>query len=394
MVHEVSTTLPCVLLTSLSGQLGGMEFRLAEEARLLQRLPARPLLAVSRFPGLDAWLDSLRAEGLETVDFEPAHFFEQWAWRRSNLLLARWRDVRRLRRLAPALVHVAYAWTETGGSRLWLAAKAGVPAVIGVHNSFPRYELPAWSARLMRDAFANVRGIYGVSDSAVNQFMQTYGSFVGPRTAIQTIFNFVDTGLFRPSLKARAAFRRAFDIPQDALVVGSIGRIDVQKQPLAVLHCFAAATAGMGHAFLVFVGQGPMEPAVRAEVDRLGLGGRVRFAGFRRDPQAMFPGLDVHVLFSKQEGFGISTAEAMACGVPVVATDVPGTRDVFARVPAGVMVPFLDEHAAAHALRLLLLDDDRRQQLGALGCEGVPRHFGKPIWERDLADFYRRMLAA
>jgi hypothetical protein len=113
-----------ILLTSQSGQLGGMELRLADESRLLSQIGYEPALAISPFAGSAAWLATLEAEGLRLAQFDPPPFFEEWPWRRANLLRARLLDSRRLARLAPSLVHVAYAWTLTGGSRLGSATGA------------------------------------------------------------------------------------------------------------------------------------------------------------------------------------------------------------------------------------------------------------------------------
>lgn len=386
-----TTTGRRILLTSLSGQLGGLELRLADEARLLKEHGHWPQLAISPFPGAATWFKSLRAEGLELAGFEPPPFFEQWQWRRLNLLRARLLHRRRLLALTPDLMHVAFAWTGTGGSRLWLSDSCGVPSVISVHNAFPRASLSPWGTGLMRQAFRSVRGIYGVSDSALHQFLDIYGPFLGSSTITSTVHNFVDVARFRPNPAARQRTRAQLGIGPDALVVGSIGRIDSQKEPLAVARCFAAATRGMQDAVLVFVGQGPLAAELETEIRRLGVEQRVRRVDFRSDPENYFPALDVHILLSRQEGFGITTAEAMACGVPVLATDVPGTRDVLADTGAGWLVPYLDEAAVAHALQRALNDPIQRSSMGQRGVSIARQRFAKPIWERSLMSFYEQV---
>ena len=380
-----------ILLTSLSGQLGGLELRLADEARLLLKRGYQPQLAISPFPGSVNWFDSLRTEGLELASFDPPPFFEQWRWRRLNLLRARLLHRQRLRALAPDLVHVAYAWTETGGSRLWLSDNCGVPSVVSVHNAFPRTDISPWGIRLMRQAFRSVRGIYGVSDSALHQFLDVYGSFLRTSTITATIHNFVDVERFHPSAETRKKTRMLLGIAPDALVVGSIGRIDAQKEPLTVARCFAASTRDMQNAVLVYVGDGPLTDELTTEVSRLGIEEKVRRVDFRSDPESYFPALDIHVLLSQQEGFGITTAEAMACGVPVLATDVPGTRDVLADTGAGWLVPYLDEAAVTHALRRALNDPAQRLAMGQRGVSEARRRFAKPIWERNVMSFYERV---
>lgn len=390
---ERAAARPKILLTSLSGQLGGLELRLAEEARLLDSLGYASALAISPFPGSDAWMASLRREGLTIADYSPPPFFEEWRWRRANLWRARLLWAPRLRRAAPRLVHVAYAWTQTGGSRLWLNHCCNIPSVISVHNFFPLARMSPWHERLTSQAFRSVKGIYGVSASALERFCDIYSPFIGKETVRRAIHNFVDVDRFFPSAERRAATRAALGIPGDALVVGSIGRLDEQKEPLSLIRIFDVIAQRHLNAYLVFVGQGPLAKNARAECDRHGWAGRVRFTGFRDDVERLYPALDVHVLLSQREGFGISTVEAMACGVAVLATDVPGTRDVMHGSQAGVLVPYSAHEAAVAELEALLLEPTRRATLGAAGRAHAMARFSKERWSDEVSQFYEDVLA-
>jgi glycosyltransferase involved in cell wall biosynthesis len=381
-----------ILLTSQSRQLGGMELRLADEARLLASIGYEPTLAISPFDGIDPWLGSLKEEGLDLAHFDPPPFFEEWTWRRSNLLRARLCATRRLARLAPSLVHVAYAWTQTGGSRIWLSDRCGIPSVISVHNFFPLLQLGPWHRMLMADAFRSVRGIYGVSESALTRFCECYEPFIPARTILRTIHNFVDVHRFFPSPDRRAAGRKALNIPPDAPVIGSIGRLDIQKEPLAAARIFARVLAAMPDAYFIFVGQGPLDEATQQEVQRLGFADRVRFPGFRRDVESLYPVFDVHLLLSRIEGFGISTAEAMACGVAVVATDVPGTQEVLAASDAGLLVAYGAEDDAVEALLAVLRNPQRRAAMGSAGRSTAVRRFSRERWAASLTTFYREVM--
>jgi glycosyltransferase involved in cell wall biosynthesis len=108
---------------------------------------------------------------------------------------------------------------------------------------------------------------------------------------LRTIHNFVDVHRFVPSPTAREV-RKALDIPVDAPVIGSIGRLDIQKEPIAVARIFRRVLALLPDSHLVFVGQGPLERSTRDEVERLGCADRVRFTGFRHDVESLYPALD------------------------------------------------------------------------------------------------------
>lgn len=382
-----------VLLTCLSGQLGGMELRLADEARHLRSHGLEAPLAPSPFPGRDAWLQRLRAEGLQSAEFAPPPFFEEWRHRHLNWLWARLRHVGALKRLAPDLVHVAFAWTHTGGSRLWLAHRAGIPSVISVHNTFPLEPLSPWAARLAREAFRSVRGIYGVSHSALAAFQANYGEFIVPGTVQTVVHNFVDTQRFVPSTDDRKALRARLGLAEHALLIGSVARIDEQKEPLTVLRCFHATVNALPNAHLLYVGSGPLEAALQREVSQLGLAGRVHHLPFTPAPERIYPALDLHLLLSRQEGFGISTVEAMACGVPVMCSDVPGSRDVLNTAGTGQLVPFDDIAATAEAIVALLSDPARCAAEGAAGRQAAQASFSREVWQDRLDAFYAQTMA-
>lgn len=383
-----------ILLASRSGQLGGMELRLADEARFLAHRGYTSLLALSPFPDRNVWLDKLLSDNpdFSRFEFDPPPFFEEWAWRYRNFLLARMLWPPRLRRAKFDFAHIFYAWTFEGGSRLWLCHKAGVPCVLSVHNAFPKAQLLPWYARLTDESFASVRGLYAVSQSALDHFVSTYGRYIREGTVVRAIPNFVDVSRFTPSPAIRLQTRFELGIPEDAKVIGSVGRVDVQKQPFHVLETFDRLWAVRQDIYLVFCGQGPLKDKVEAEADRKPWADRVRFLGFRNDTERIFPALDVHLLLSKQEGFGISTVEAMACGVPVVATDVPGSRDILKGTQAGRLVPFGDIGAVARMAALFLDSPDMGSVTGEVSRRFAVENYSKETWARRLENFYNETM--
>jgi L-malate glycosyltransferase len=387
-IHAAESASTKVLLTSLSGQIGGMELRIADEARQLTSLGLSPELAISSFPGSASWLASLKQESMivRELDFPP--FFEEWRFHRWNYLRARGRPAWKLRSLGYSLAHVFYAWTETGGSRLWLCHYCRIPTVISVHNTFPYHEFSPWHARRTLEAFRSVKGIYGVSKSALESFESIYGRYFPAQLETRVIHNFVDTERFASSTDERMRARVALGLPLDAPVIGSVGRLDSQKVPLTVLEVFQRVKRLMPASVLVYCGQGPLAEQVKHRVEEMGLTASVKFLGFRHDVERVFPALDVHVLLSRNEGFGISTVEAFSCGVPVVVTDVPGSRDIVSGTGAGYLVPFGDSGAAAKAIVSILQDNDLRNSMAMSARQAATTKFTKRAWARDVSDFY------
>ncbi len=383
---------PRVLVTSYSGALGGMEMRMGQEARLLAGAGYASALAVRRFAGFDGWAAALRGQGVDVSEFDPPPLFEQWRWRRLNKWRARLVAARRLRRYRPDLVHVAFCWNTYGATALWLAHECGLPSVISVHNAFPPAELSAWHRPLLAAAFGSVRGIYAVSESALQHFLALYGAYIAPATRLAVIPNSVDTARFAPSPAARAEARAALRLAPEALVLGSVARLAQQKRPQALLRLFCALRPRFPRLHLVLAGSGPLEAQLRAQAAAAGVAGQVRFTGFCGAVERLMPAFDLHLLLSRNEGFGISTIEAMACGVPAVGTDVPGTADILRASAGGVLVPLADEDAAAAAVAALLADPARRAAMGRAGRAEALACYDDARLRRQVLDFYRGLV--
>lgn len=378
-----------ILLTSLSGQLGGLELRLQDEARFLSNLGHSAELAINPFPEIYSWVERLKQEGVPFHFFDPPPFFEEWRWRRFNKLRAYLFYRQFYKRVKADLVHVALAWTETGGTRLWLAHKANIPTVISVHNAFPYCKFTSWHQSILFESFQSTKAIYAVSDSALEHFIKIFSGFIKNDTRLEVIYNPVDVHKFQPSAPAKKDGRIRFGIPEHATVLGVVGRLDEQKRPELLIEVFAALKQEYSDLFLFFIGQGNLEVQCKKKVANLGLEQFVRFAGFQQDVQNILPILDLHVLLSSLEGFGIATAEAMACGIPVVATDVPGSRDILRNSHAGLLVPKDNLPQIVECLKSLILDKEKRRFMAQCGPVEVKQRFSSEIIEKKLEDFYQ-----
>jgi glycosyltransferase involved in cell wall biosynthesis len=381
-----------VLITSCSGQLGGMELRMAQEARILHDAGHHSMVATPHFAGFDEMARGLRAQSIDMSVFDPPQFFEQWAWRRSNLLRARCWSTRALQAYQPDLMHIAFCWNDYGASVLWLAHRCKVPAVISVHATFALADVSRWHEDLYAAAFRSVRGIYAVSESALQRFVLIYQRFIAPGTKLAVIPNCVDTQRFIPSLLRRARSRELLGLPPSALVLGSVARLSKEKRPQLLLEIFLALRLRIPELFLVLVGTGPLEPALRQQVMDAGVEPFVLFTGHLSAVEELLPALDVHVLLSRSEGFGIATIEAMACGVPAVGADVAGIADILRGSEGGMLVNAEDQASVVDTIAALLLDPQRRARMGECARAEVHRSYTPALLEQRLHHFYGGLL--
>ncbi len=397
--------------------LGGVELRMGLEARLLKQNGYLPSIAINRHAALDEWADELQKEGIPVVDFDPPPFMEGWWWREKLPIWSRtalqrakiehktWRVARSVNKFRsmrmtrqtfagkkPDLIHIFIPWSGFEGSRLYLAHYGRFPIILSVRNAFRKSGWSPWHQNLYSEAFQSVRGIYAISQGALSHFMDLYGNFVQPPTIKKVIHNSVDTSIFVPDLNKRTAMRRRLNLPDSALVVGFVGRIEKQKRPLALIEVFAELKKSFKNLHLVMVGAGPLEKDTRRRAVELAINDSVVVTGWQKRVEDFIPGFDVILQLSRNEGFGTSTVEAMACGVPVVGTDVPGTRDILKAGRGGFLVPLNDGRAAVEACSSLLSDPSLRRRIGAAARKEAVQKYDKKIWEQQVLSFYTQIL--
>ena len=149
-----------------------------------------------------------------------------------------------------------------------------------------------------------------------------------------------------------------------------------------------------GSARFLIVGDGELRDALERQARELGLGeDQLLFLGFRDDLETIYADLDLLVLCSANEGSPVAIMEAMASGVPVVATDVGGVPDLVADGETGVLVPAGDPHALAEAITMLHSDPGLRRRLATAGRERIVATHSLNRVVPQYAAFYRELVA-
>lgn len=201
--------------------------------------------------------------------------------------------------------------------------------------------------------------------------------------------------LGEPSAQRRLSARRQLGVAPTDTVLLNMGRHEYQKGQRYLLEAFQILVRNRPNLVLLVAGRtGNATPDLERLIDREGLGGRVRLLGFRRDVPDLLAAADVFVFPSLFEGLGGSVIEAMAMGLPVVASDLPAVREVVDPGRSAVLVPPRDAPRLAGAVAGLLDDPDQAVSFGRAGLRIFDERFQLSASSARMVDLYRWVIAA
>lgn len=197
--------------------------------------------------------------------------------------------------------------------------------VIGVHHAFGGYR--RLSRRLFASFFSRRLALLGVSNAVRDDMQACLPSW--PPERIETLYNRIDVKAVQAEQVSREAAREYLQLPLDAWVVGNVGRLHPDKDQATLIRGFAQALPQLPEgSLLAIMGSGRLEAELKVLAESLGISDSVRFLGQIAGGRRYFKAFDVFVLSSDHEPFGMVLLEAMVAGVPVIATDCGGAREV------------------------------------------------------------------
>lgn len=281
-----------------------------------------------------------------------------------------------LRSPTPDIVH-----TQLFGGDTWgriAAIRAGVPHIVSTEQN-TNLDEGAVKRAIKRRLARRTDRIVAISDA-----VRSYSVRVDriPLEKFVVIPNGVDLDVYRPAPAT----------PHEGIRFLTVARHVPQKGLDVLLDAFAIVRARLPRATLDLVGDGPLRGALEDQVRTFGLTDAVHVRGFERTFASAYQRADIFVLPSRWEGLGIAAIEAAACGLPTVASDVGGLREVVADGETGILVPPSDPKPLADAMLALAADRPRRALMGHAARRRAERTFDIAAIVRRYEDLYASLV--
>jgi glycosyltransferase involved in cell wall biosynthesis len=305
---------------------------------------------------------------------------------------ALWALIRLFRREEPVLVHTHTSKAGVlGRIAAWFVR---VPVVVHTPHGHVFYghfgAFTSWCFLQVERTLSRVTDrIIALTESERNDHLDR---LVGTIDQFAVVPSGIDLNRFSQARVNGRQVPEWFGCPSDAVIVGSVGWLTDVKGHRFLLEAAKKVTQTCPDLHIVIVGSGDQHDALRQQARQLGLEASVHLLGHRDDIEACLAGFDLFVLPSFNEGMGRALIEAMAAGLPVIATKVGGIPALIEHGVNGLLVPSGDAQALADALRSILEHPDMARRLGEAARQSIGARFGASYMVGAIETLYEETL--
>lgn len=285
--------------------------------------------------------------------------------------------------------HIIHGAVYEGVALAAISGSLGrVPVIIGEETSQPSNR--SWKGNALYRMFAGLcHHMVGVSPAVVDYLTKTI--FL-PSDKVTLINNGVAEKA-PISVDKVQSMRLEFGFPSGSFIIGTVGRVlDDDKRISDLIRALAIISKSNSSVYLLIVGSGPDEAALKRLAQDFGVAHNVVFAGYQANPRPFYQLMDVFSLASSMEAFGLVLVEAMFAELPVVATRVGGIPSIVEEGNTGYLVPPFQPEALADAILSLIDDHSLRRSMGKRGRKRALEHFSADRYVRDVDALYKRLL--
>ncbi len=320
------------------------------------------------------------------------------AWQMNRYKINPFTDAQVIWRLFKLIRREKFDLVHTHGSKGGFIARvaaigSGVPVVYSPHNFSFHEGMPRWQVNIFafverlaaRFLTAKIITVSNGEQTMARQFG------VGTPELFTTVHSGVDLSAFSRRVDPSEQ-KAALGVPREAQVVGAVGRLSEQKNPLAFVRIAALVHQKNPSAHFVWIGEGPLEKQSRQLAIELGVESVLHFVGQRANVPADLQALDVFVMTSRWEAFSLALLEAMACGLPTVSSDLPGIAEALTDGESGYLHPVDDLDGMSASVLKILTNRELARRMGADARRRVEQDFTRAQMIENLMQVYRTVV--
>ncbi len=199
----------------------------------------------------------------------------------------------------------------------------------------------------------------------------------------------IDLDKFQKKEPTRQEIRNKLGIPERKIILMSVGELTKRKNHMAVIEALACLEEY--DILYVVCGDGPMKARLRARAEELGVRERVKLLGFRKDIAELHKMADIFVFPSLQEGLPVALMEAMASGLPIVASRIRGNEDLIQNNRGGYLVKAQDSEQLAEAISKMIKNPEQRDKMEKRNLE-IIKHYGQDAVLQKMKEFFNEIV--
>lgn len=343
-----------------SSSMGGSEMLASEISGRLDRRVFHPL-CIFMYPGDGKMRQLLHSNSVDVFELQYSRLRRCFGPLFPYALLSR---------IKPTILHVHHV--SLFANILPAARLARIPHIVLTEHAnrsisrSPKLQEASLKAAELVGCFT------AVSHNLKNYFVKEIG--IQP-SKIMVIHNGVDSSRYTPGTKSEA-LKCLLPPKHTGTTIISVGRIvDAKDQSSLITALKILKSRGLTDFHLVLIGEGDLRSSLEAQIRNFGLTDNVSLAGSRTDVEQLLRGVDMFVLPSKREGFPVALLEAMASGLPVIATNVGGIPEAIKNMFNGVLVPSSTPQALADAIDWVIRHPDDARRMGTAARQTVIQEF-------------------